>query len=376
MKFQQIPPTAIIKKGICYVGFTYDMGAAIDLHAAEQRVTEMKERGRIKRKRSAPQYFDYRPPPVRITQESLPLEIGAFTTQSIVDVVLYDFGAVSVCYRIPFEGPFQSLLPLSEMLYENALLLDESRTRVTRLLDTIRDAVEKPAISPFVEDYNIFHIQRTDPPLAGKQFSEFHAREIAQILRCEPEPLSDQEITDAISSTISFGPDDSTIIDWNGALILGSDMEDVIAVLEFANVELLERRYLDEQLDNALDQAYEALSKHSWDQFHWWPGSFQADLRTIAQLQVDSAILFERVTNTLKLLGDQYLARVYRLTSQRFHLQGWDASIQRKLETIESIYGKLSDQSGNRRMEVLEWIIIILIAVSILLPFIPGFPGY
>ena len=37
---------------------------------------------------------------------------------------------------------------------------------------------------------------------------------------------------------------------------------------------------------------------------------------------------------------------------------------------------KLADQTGNRRMEVLEWIIIILIAVSIILPFIPGFPGY
>jgi uncharacterized Rmd1/YagE family protein len=77
------------------------------------------------------------------------------------------------------------------------------------------------------------------------------------------------------------------------------------------------------------------------------------------------------VTNTLKLLGDQYLARVYRLVSQRFHLEEWDASILRKLETLESIYGKMSDRAGTRRMELLEWIIIVLITISIAVSFIP-----
>lgn len=91
---------------------------------------------------------------------------------------------------------------------------------------------------------------------------------------------------------------------------------------------------------------------------------------------MDSAILFERVTNTLKLLGDQYLARVYRLAAQRFHLQSWDTTILRKLDTLDNLYDKMAGQTGNRRMEILEWIIIILIAISILLPFIPGFPGY
>ena len=93
-------------------------------------------------------------------------------------------------------------------------------------------------------------------------------------------------------------------------------------------------------------------------------------MRDISQWQVDSAILFEGVNNVLKLLGDQYLARVYRLTAERFHLNEWDASILRKLETLESIYQKISDQMVSRRMEVLEWIIIVLIAISIVLPFV------
>ena len=364
-----------IDKGLCYVMFAYDIGVAINLDEADRHILSTKKRSRILRKRAAPQYFDYRPPPLRIVQDGQPVAIADRLTQSNVDVVLYDFGAVSVVYRISLEGSFSLLLPLSEALYENAVLLEESQQRVETVLNTIRPAVEKAGISEFIEDYTIFHVEACTPPLKSGDLFPAHAQQIAQILRCEPEPLSDQEVGDAISSQISFGIEDVSIIDWNAALIFGSEMEDVRAVLEFANVELLERRYSDQHLDAALDEAYEAIARRSWDRFRW-PGSYQADLRRIAQLQVDSAILFERVTNTLKLIGDQYLARVYRLASRRFHLEGWDASILRKLETLESIYGKLSDQTSNRRIEILEWIIIILIAVSILLPFVPGMPGY
>ena len=368
-------PTIHIEQGTCFAIFAYDIGTAIHLDKADHHITATKKRERLKRKRSAPQYFDYRPPPLRISQEVESLKIGDHHTHSTVDVVLYDFGAVSVIYSIPFKGPFPDLLSLSETLYENALLLDESRARVNHLLSTIQDAVEKPSVTSFVEDYSIFHVETTQPVLRATDVLHELSQDVAQILRCERETLSEEEVQDATSCHISFGLTDISFIDWNGALVYGKEMVDVCAVLEFANVELLERRYLDDQLDTALDQAYESLTKYQWSRFRW-PGSLHSDIRSIGQLQVDGAILFERVTNALKLLGDQYLARVYRLTSQRFHLQEWDASIHRKLETIESVYEKLADQTGNRRMEVLEWIIIILIAISIILPFIPGFPGY
>jgi hypothetical protein len=106
------------------------------------------------------------------------------------------------------------------------------------------------------------------------------------------------------------------------------------------------------------------------------PGATGPDLRRVGAMQVESAILFEGVNNALKLLGDQYLARVYRLVSGRFHLAEWDASILRKLETLESIYQKLADSSTSRRMEVLEWIIILLIALSIILPLVASVPGH
>lgn len=369
------PDTLHITEGICSVVFAFDVGASIQLEKAEQRITAIKERGRIKRQRPAPQYFDYHPPPLRITHESEPLMIGSHHTHSGIESILYDFGAITVIYRIPIQGSFSSLLSLSQTLYDNAILLETARQHVSGLLLNLEGIVEKANLAPFMEDYNIFHIASTEPSLSPQNFLEQCRESIAQILRCEDEPLSKQEIQEATSQFIAFGQQDMTLIDWNAALMLGEEMDDVREVLEFVNVELVERRFLDDQLDQALDEAYATLTGSTWYKLRW-PGTMAANLRRIAGLQVDSAILFERVTNTLKLLGDQYLARVYRMASQRFYLQSWDTSVLRKLDTLDNLYEKMTDHTGNRRMEILEWIIIILIAVSIVLPFIPGFPGY
>jgi hypothetical protein len=67
---------------------------------------------------------------------------------------------------------------------------------------------------------------------------------------------------------------------------------------------------------------------------------------------------------------DQHLARLYAIAARRLHLADWDQSILRKLHTADSLYQKLADENSARRMEVLEWIIILLIAISIVLPFI------
>jgi hypothetical protein len=127
-------------------------------------------------------------------------------------------------------------------------------------------------------------------------------------------------------------------------------------------------RHLDRTLDRALEEAYAAVSRRRW----MLSRTEAADMRRIAELQVDNAMLFEGVNNVLKLLGDQYLARLNRLAAQRFHLAEWDTTILRKLGVLEGIYDKISDRVAARRMEILEWIIIVLIAVSIALPFMTG----
>lgn len=360
MSISSTPPLTV-NKGTCYAIFAYDIGTLIRLEEADQ-ITAGTGRGRLAHKAKAPQYFEYRPAPLRIMQEGGLVTVGSYTSSPTVEVMVYDFGAVTITYRFVLDGPFDGLLELSESLYEHEQLLAQSRARVEQLMHLIHSTIDRPKISAEVEDYLIFSIESWTPSQHLPVWTSREA-ELARILRGERTPLSDQETSDALSCRISFGIEDAALIDWHAAVLFGKDMEDVRAVLEFANVELLEMRILDEQLDQALDQGYETLSRAA--HLLSLPGSYEKDTTHIAKLQVEGALLFERVTNTLKLLGDQYLARVYRLVSQRFHLEGWDASILRKLQTLESIYGKMSDRAGTRRMEVLEWIIIVLIAVSI-----------
>lgn len=357
-----------ITRGKCLSIFVYDIGFSIDLNETERRLSSSK-REALRHKRRAPKYFDYQPAPIGISQQAESVRIDEkFATEPQVDLIVYDFGAISVIYRIPVAGDSSGLLGLSEGLYENELLLKDSRRRVEDLLKVIQGAVTKANISAFFEDYIIFQIDSFTEPAAIGEVTTRYAQHFAQILRAEKRELSDDEIMDALSHHISFGKDDIVFVDWNAALVVDKEGEDILTILEFANVELLEMRFLDQRLDEALGLAYDRLSRRSG---RWFPSkSNPADLRDVSQWQADSAILFEGVNNALKLLGDQYLARVYRLTAQRFHLTEWDASILRKLETLESIYEKLSDQLTTRRMEVLEWIIIILIAISIVLPFI------
>jgi hypothetical protein len=359
-----------IQAGTCYPIFAYDAARAIDLDSADRRVREATQRPSIRHKRRTPSYFEYQPPPLRVSADSEPIVVGSFTTRRGYDVMAYDFGAVAVIYALAIDGSFDALLALSDELYDNDALLADSRLRVEEFLRVIGDAATLPHAAAVVEDYVIFHIESFVQPVDLNGFCADHSRRIAQILRAERQPLSDQEVEDALAVRLSYGLDDVTIVDWNAALVIDRDGDDVRAVLEFANVELLELRYVDQKLDRALDQAYERLSLRPVSLPRLF-GYYGADLRRVAELQVDNATLFEGVNNTLKLLGDQYLARVYRTVNRRFHLNEWDDSILRKLQTLESIYEKISDQASNRRMEVLEWVIIFLIAFSIALEFIP-----
>jgi hypothetical protein len=356
-----------IQNGTCHVLFVYDVALSINLDQVEQRATQTKQRQSIKHGKRSPKQFEFTPQPLRLTEQSDVMPVGAHQTIPAIDMVLYDFGAVSVLYSVDISGPFSGLADLSQSVYDNERLLADSRKRVEQLLRDIQEAVQRPGISEMVEDYVIFHIESLQKPAAIQSLVNGHNQEMAQILRAETQPLSLDEVQDAMSGRISYGVDDLTLVDWNAALVVDAEGDDVCSVLEFANVELLEMRYLDQSLDNALGRSYELLTRSRWKPRLT---SGLADMKQIGQLQVDSALLFEGVNNSLKLLGDQYLARVYRLVSQRFHLTEWDGTIIRKLETLESIYEKISDRVSNWRLEVLEWIIILLIAISIVLPFI------
>jgi len=367
MKFKGYNP--VIKDGVAHVQFAYDVGLAIALDAAEKGFSALAERAPIRHQRRAPKYFEFQPYPLRVTQTSPIQAIGDWRTLNAVEMVVYDFGAVSVTYQIPLSGPFSSLARLSELLYDNAALLADSRRLVEELVQTIHPSVSRPHISTFYEDYVVFQIRAFEDHGAHARLLAEAPTMIAQVLRADEDLRSEQEVQDALSVQVSYGSDDLTLVDWVAAIVFDPAADDTRAVLEFATVQLLELRHLDHQLDSALERYYDALTHSPKGPFSLFTKG-DDKLREIGQLQVESALLFENINNAIKLLGDQYLARLYQQAAKRYHLTSWDKSIQRKLKTLESIYDKMESSLSSARLEFLEWIVIILIGIEVIMPFV------
>ena len=362
----------VIEDGVAYVLFAYDVGLGIGLDAAEKGVKAMTERAPIRHQRRAPKHFEFEPTPLRVTQVSTVHHIAGFSTSPAIETVLYDFGAVCVTYQIPLTGPFSGLLALSEALYDNEVLLADSRRLVEELLAGIVTAVKRPQIAHFYEDYVIFQLREFDEPGARERLLQENPLSVAQVLRADGDLRSDQEVKDAMACPISYAADDLTLVDWASAIVFDKVADDTRAVLEFGQVQLLELRHLDNQLDAALDRCYETLTRRAPKRISFFPASGNDDLEAIGELQGESAVLFEGVNNAIKLLGDQYLARLYEQIATRYHLKSWDESILRKLRTLESIYEKLEHEQSSARLEFLEWIVIILIALELIMPFLRG----
>ncbi|MFN7022650.1 MAG: hypothetical protein ACK4WH_15190 [Phycisphaerales bacterium] len=358
-----------IRRGVCCVMFVFDLAFAIDLDHVERILKVDAQREILRPSRKSPSYFEYTPAPLRVSIPAQPIRVAGFSTQPSVEVLVFDFGAALVSFRIPLTGSIRDLVQLSAELPDQAQLASEAREHADAFCRRIAEASRRPGLTPHVEDYFAYQIEEAEfegSDCAPSRLVELAPGMLAQILRGEVSPMSADQIEDALRFRLSYGPDDAAIIDWNAALLLDREAEDIAPVLEYANVELLEMRVLDDRLDESLDEAYRASQSAPTGLRRIFPAS-GGGARRIAQLQVDSAILFEGVNNALKLTGDQYLARLYRLAAQRFHLPDRDATIERKLQTLQSISSTMHDDDSARRIETLEWIIIILIAFEIVM---------
>ena len=347
--------------------FAFDIGFQIDLDAATPLVREATRQHVVRARRPAPIWFDYTPAPVRLIVDGGSVVVGGMRTEAGVEMLIYDFGAAHLMYTFPLPATLDELPALAAALQDNQALLKDATERLERIAGLIREAIERPAIADAVEDFTAFAITHWNEN-GPEELIARHRAVIARAIEAETGELCDQQTARSTSGVIAYTPRDAAIVDWNGAVLFDEEPDDVLAVLQHANVELLELRVLDRELDDLIDHADETLQRLVTRRL--WPSFEQRRmLKRFASVQTDAAVMFEGVNNAIKLLGNQYLARVYKLAAERLDLRAWQSSVQRKIEAADIVYGKMSDASSIRRLETLEWVIIILIAISILLPF-------
>lgn len=352
----------------------FDFAASIDLAHAQRLMDHQATRPNLSSRFRAPGFIAYEPAPLRVTNACAKLAVGEWSIAHSVDITLFDFGAASVAYRIAFDCPMERLAALADLLQDHEGLREDARDRVLTLSQSIAPAVQRADMARPVEDYAAFVI---DPDcLAGDAQAALleNSAKIAHILRGSGREgggdLSESEVKEAMSARLTFTTRDAVVIDWAAAVLIDREPGDVLAILEFATIELLEMRLLDDRLDLTLAASYDTLNRQRWWARLLMGGS--RDLRRLAAMQTDAALMFEGVNNAIKLVGDQYLARLYRAAASRMGVPEWQSSVRRKLATLESIHSKVADHGATFRLEFLEWIVVLLILFEVIMSFVRG----
>lgn len=343
----------------------FDWGDEIDLEHA-RRLLPAQTQDLARRKRT-PSSIAYRPAPLRYPLGQLQFDLPGYgKLEGQAEAIVFDFGGVSVSLQTPFERSSTELRQLSASLTEPSPVIEAARQASTELFNKLQPAMQQPRWSPLGEEYFVFELPSGDSLPPPATLVAEHANWLAGLVRLETEQLSREEVTAALQARISYSPADMLLTDWSAAVLIDRDCEETLQTIEFANLQLLEFRYIDNLLDDRLAAAYSTLHRtvRSWLPFWRTQGR---SLRYLGELRIDVNSLFERTGNALKLVGDQYLARVYRLVAGRFHLSDWEQSIRNSLDVVEGAYQVLSDQSASLRIELLEIIVIVLIAAEILI---------
>jgi hypothetical protein len=141
------------------------------------------------------------------------------------------------------------------------------------------------------------------------------------MLKDEPIKLAQKEIDDTLATNIRYGREDITIVDWDGAFLIDAsgEFKETIAVLELANIQLLNFRILDKKLAEKID-----LLKQHGEPVDL--GSFfriSPFMKNVIKIRSQSVLELENIESALTLYGDWYSGKLYNLASKKFHLNTW-----------------------------------------------------
>jgi len=363
-------PTNLLT-GRLHLFVAFDWGEEIDLDQAGRLAPAAVLK--LARRPRTPSSIAYKPPPLRFQLEALALELPVLgrTHVSAIEATVFDFAAVSVALHVPLRATPADLTALAGRLADPsaALALVQTAHRALEpLYERLRPSIQKPFWhADLWEEYVVFQFPPAIPADPGILLKE-RTGWLASLLRLEDQRLSEAEIAEAVRLPLRYSRDDLFVPDWAAAVLLDEEQAciETLQTIEFANLQLLEYRHIDDRLDVVLARADRLIRRVARSRLPFWRRT-DAPLQVLGELKVEANGLFERTGNVFKLIGDQYLARVYRLLATRFHLSEWERSIQRKLEVIEGVYRVVSDQTISFRMEFMELIVILLIFLEVLL---------
>ena len=321
-------------------------------------------------KRSPRQLFFYRAQMVRLPALERIGPTGPLRLERTVKI--FPVGAISITVRVGFHVEhIQDLVAYHDLRFSTG---DGLYDEVRRLAEDVRRELAQYAVRPVErlgeeEAYTVFCITS---PLAGpdgkrvgvEPWLATHRRSVASLLTEETDPdhLSNQESDASTNKFFSYYDHDLVVIDWDAALVIDEAryIDEILYLMELANLQLAELEAYDQLLDDVVDRSYRDLGLRSWRRRQG-----RRTLHELREIRVDLARLSDELSNITKFFGDWHLARIYQGMSSRFHLGDWHHTIDEKLNTLGDLYQLLQADRNERWMFLLEVTVVVLIVIEL-----------
>ena len=359
-----------LKKGKILVYRVFDIGDEIDLEKVEALFEDKKFKERFKLDRKHNMSLIISKSPVSVHLGSIDLKVMDAVANCELLAKVWHFGTLSLCFQIPIvEGMFwQDLIKVASWL-ENDTAIDEiAKIKAREFQTDIRSAIPVTNdIMAMNEDYVAYFIQEFDG-FSGN-LAQLHEKvDIPALILAESKEILSENIKkNILDNTYQYSKDDLVVVDWNSALVVEPNGSmDVMHVIEFALNQLLEMRYYDDLLDERLNTLYSNVVGRK-------KGIFSKQYSRLAeeagQIYLEISEIVENVENSLKVVGDFYLAHIFRASSRRFRFEDWIKSINEKLGNLAEISRLLHSEVNESRNQLMEFTIVILITVEVI-PFL------
>ncbi len=353
--------------GQIFALYLFDVAEAINLQTAAADIGGA-VRAKFAAKPATPAYVQYQQPP--LVFEGAAVDVPALDGFR-VGFKLFDYGVISLRLTRDFDGTWPELANLSNTLVENEALERHAEQACRSVALRLQNAMTAPRTTALTEDYLVIALNELSQPHTADGLVEHHGDVIASLLRGERLPLSRQERDEVLRHRISYLADDLVIPTWNAAFVYDTPAgtQAALEIFEFANSQLLEFRYYDELLDNALANIYANIQRKArwYDMF--LGRHYARAARQVHALFIDVNELTDRTENALKIVGDVYAARVFALVGARLDLNRWKTSVNEKLKTLDDIYRFSVEHLGMLRGEFLEATIVAILIFELVLFF-------
>ncbi|MGH2522424.1 MAG: hypothetical protein ACRDH2_07960 [Anaerolineales bacterium] len=259
---------------------------------------------------------------------------------------------------------------LADALGETAL------ARKQAIQTTLKTRLQREAgySGSVIEEYTLLLIQRARP--TPDEFVNAHAPTLARLLRSLPKPLNQADASDIVGSRARYSESDLTIVDWVGAIVIAEegDFQSDIELLKIGNYQLLRYRLLDQTIEQSLQR----LRRNVESARLTWLPSRNRTVQAVVEQRLALLLDFEKIDQSLLLIGDWYSARVYRLIVDQFYLDEWKATVSSKLDrlsTIDEIVRQNLTFSWRRALDLAQFVGWLILLVGYFVLFIVDVGG-